>query len=111
MLTTTKEMAYEGKRMNHCVATYVGNVERGQSGIYTIDDHTLELRKEWDGETHTSVLVINQLRGYSNADAPRGLIIEVKRKLWEFNYKKQSNEDFSEWSEDITEEEIFELPF
>ena len=130
MLTTTKEMAYEGKRMNHCVATYVGNVERGQSGIYTIDDYTLELRKQWDSETMETLLVINQFRGYSNCDAPGYLLIQVKKKLWEFNYKKQpkitetittdSYKDYPEWSADPTDDEIFdwqpvrlndELPF
>jgi len=108
ILTTTKEMAHEGKRMNHCVATYVGKVENGLSGIYTIDDYTLELTKGWDPETMTTKLHINQFRGYSNCDAPKDLVIKVKRKLWEFNNKKQSNDDCPDWLYEPTDEEIFD---
>ena len=109
MLTTTKEMAHEGKRMNHCVATYVGKVENGLSGIYTIDDYTLELTKGWDSETRTTILHINQFRGYSNCDAPGYLLIRVKKKLWEFNNKNQSDNDYTDWLEEPTEEKIHEL--
>ena len=85
LLTTTKEMNYEGRKNNHCVATYVSNVDSGQSGIYSIDDYTLELVNTWSNDYKKTVLKINQFRGYSNCPAPSDLFDSVKGKLDEFN--------------------------
>ena len=68
MLTTTKEMAVEGKRNNHCVASYISKVENGYSAIYRIGDYTLELiRKRHD---RIYVLTIGQIKGYGNCSPP-----------------------------------------
>jgi hypothetical protein len=85
LLTTTKEMNYEGRKNNHCVATYVSNVDSGQSGIYSIDDYTLELVNTWSNDYKKTVLKINQFRGYSNCQAPSDLFDSVKSKVDEFN--------------------------
>jgi hypothetical protein len=81
MLKTTSEMAFEGKKQNHCVATYVSNVENGRCGIYRVDDYTLEVKKDWNKKT----LYLAQLRGYSNSSAPEQLVEEVKEKIKKFN--------------------------
>jgi hypothetical protein len=89
LLKTTKEMNYEGRKNNHCVATYVSNVDSGQSGIYSIDDYTLELVNTWSIDHSKPELKINQFRGYSNCEAPSDLFDLVKSKLDEMNLMVQ----------------------
>ena len=83
LLKTTKEMNIEGRKNNHCVATYVSRVENGGCGIYSIEDYTLELRSFWVNGKLT--LNINQFRGYKNCDAPKELYNLVERELFKFN--------------------------
>ena len=80
LIKTTKEMAMEGRRQNHCVATYVGQVESGNCGIFVVGDYTLELRRGYSGN-----FTVGQLRGYSNVIAPEEFNILVKSVVDEFN--------------------------
>jgi hypothetical protein len=84
LLRTTKEMNYEGRKNNHCVATYVSKVDGGNCGIYSIGDYTLELNKEWNHKFDKQYLIIRQFRGYRNEQAPEHLVDMVKNKLKEF---------------------------
>lgn len=86
MLETTKEMAYEGKRQNHCVSSYVDKVENGNCAIFRIKDFTLEVI--WGYSNGEKMITIGQLRGYSNVDAPKYLEDEVLSKIVEFNNKE-----------------------
>ena len=83
IITTTKGMAYEGKKQNHCVASYVNKVENGSCGIYKVNEYTLEV--VWTYFNGKSVLKINQLRGYSNKSAPKYLEDEILAKIITFN--------------------------
>jgi hypothetical protein len=85
MLLTTKDMAYEGKKQNHCVASYVNKVEQGNCAIYRVGEFTLEVI--WGYSNGNRIIKIGQLRGYSNQDAPKYLEDEVLTKLVEFNQK------------------------
>ena len=86
IIRTTKEIAYEGKKQNHCVGTYVNKVEHGNCGIYRINNHTLELNTKYDKSSRTSLLVIGQLRGYSNSNPPKELSNMVNEKVKTFNF-------------------------
>lgn len=66
VIKTTKEMAYEGKRQNHCVATYVNKVDSGGTAIVTTKEYTIELVSKYT--QYGSVIVINQMKGYSNCN-------------------------------------------
>jgi hypothetical protein len=85
MLLTTKDMAYEGKRQNHCVVSYVNKVETGSCGIYRVGEFTLEVI--WGYSNGNRIIKIGQLRGYSNQDAPKYLEDEVLTKLVDFNQR------------------------
>jgi len=86
IIKTTKEMAFEGRRQNHCVASYVGSVESGNSAIYHVKDFTLELGNGYSNGKR--VIVMKQFRGYKNEEAPQWLIDEVSTKLVDFNQIK-----------------------
>lgn len=83
MITDTRGMALEGRRQNHCVATYVSSVDYGHCAIYKVGDYTLEVRKIV--EAGQFILVIGQLRGYGNKSAPKDLEDNIVSKLKEFN--------------------------
>jgi len=99
LLRTTKEMNIEGRKNDHCVATYVTKVDNGNCGIYSIDGYTLELNTKWVNNHTNLVLTIAQFRGYKNCNAPENLYNIVKDKLYKFNgmevhTKKESNDIF-----------------
>jgi hypothetical protein len=85
LLRTTKEMNIEGRKNDHCVATYVGKVDNGNCGIYSIDGYTLELNTKWVNNHTKLALVIAQFRGYKNSNAPENLYDKVKGELYKFN--------------------------
>jgi hypothetical protein len=85
LLMTTKEMNIEGRKNNHCVATYVTRVDNGNCGIYSIDGYTLELSTKWVNDYTTLALAIVQFRGYKNCNAPKELYDIVKEELFKFN--------------------------
>ena len=88
MLLTNHELVLEGKMMRHCVGTYAGSVDSGQSAIYRIANHTLELGfrvKDWNVKDSPKVITFSQLKGYNNAEAPIELTNAVKLAIDEFN--------------------------
>lgn len=107
LLRTTKDMAIEGKKMNHCVATYISKVESGYSAIYSVGDYTLELTTTWGN--HVKILCINQFRGYSNIEVPQKLKDKVIVDLSDYaEFISKRNGDLEKF-----EPEMFsnELPF
>lgn len=83
MLTTTKELAIEGKRNNHCVATYVSKVENGGCAIYSVGQNTLEIvRGRVDKK---DALKIGQIRGYKNKSVPEYIKEDILKQLIKFN--------------------------
>lgn len=121
ILRTNKEMMYEGTKQNHCVATYISEVDRGACGIYHINGYTLQLKEPsnwgrtsvyagrpndlggYDNEAmqlpKSKKLVINQFKGFRNQEAPKELYTEVQKKLDEFSLL----ESFEEFLKDIPE--------
>ena len=73
-------MAYEGLKMNHCVATYVTSVNNGHCAIFSLDDATLEI-----GLTHSKGIVLRQLKTFANKNVPEALYNGVKNKIDEYN--------------------------
>lgn len=107
LLRTTKDMAIEGKKMNHCVATYISKVENGYSGIYSVGDYTLELTTTWG--KGVKILCINQFRGYSNIDAPQKLKDKVIADLSDYaEFISKRNGDLEKFQPEIFSNE---LPF
>ena len=83
ILKTTKELALEGKRNNHCVATYVNKVDNGSCGIYRVGENTLEIvrgyfNKKW-------ALRIGQIRGYKNSSVPEYLQNDILKEIIKYN--------------------------
>lgn len=93
LLTTTKEMAIEGKKQNHCVASYVSSVDNHGCGIYKVDEYTLELRKSYSNGY--MLLKLGQLRGWDNKNAPPEMHELVKEHLNSFN-KGIAKDDYDE---------------
>lgn len=94
MLTTNHQLIEEGKKQNHCVGTYVGQVNEGSCAIYTIGEYTMEIRFDkrghYDNELNRYVkqdrkLHLNQIRGYNNKQAPKDLEEIVKSAIDTFN--------------------------
>lgn len=85
LLRTTKELAIEGKKQSHCVATYANVVDSGNSAIFHINGFTLELTSRYTQDYSSKILIIKQFRGYKNCDAPKELYNLVLDKLNEFN--------------------------
>lgn len=79
MLTTTKEMSLESKKQKHCVASYVGKVDKHECAIYHIEEHTLEVGFK------NGLLANIQFRGYDNQDPPEKLLLAVNDKIAEYN--------------------------
>ena len=83
LITTTRDMAYEGKRQNHCVATYVNRVEDGTCAIITTKEYTVELRTKYFGVTR--VISISQVKGYGNSEPTKTFLYELDYKVLEYN--------------------------
>lgn len=47
-LTTPQELTDEGEKMGHCVGSYAGPVENGESLIYSLRDHNNEPHATWE---------------------------------------------------------------
>lgn len=100
MITDTRGMALEGKRQNHCVASYVSNVDNGHCAIYVLGKYTLEIRQFTSNGQN--MLKIGQLKGYRNASGPKELINEIKDYLIKFNGTNEFHEElFFEYSDDL----------
>lgn len=146
MIETTKDLALEGLKMHHCVGTYGSRIDSGESGVYRYKGYTLELRytkiekkePKWKALGHIrglitsnkkvtktkSVLVMNQLRGIGNADAPQKLKDEVNAKIDKFNLvelpvwteekKKEANNEWDDIfgpSVIVNNDNLDDLPF
>lgn len=102
IIKTTKRLAQEGLSMNHCVGSYVSNIENYSCAIYTLNKHTLELKRSWlKGK---EVLRVGQLVTFSNAAPNETLKKEVIECVNNFNKKLQ---DDTWGDENNEEEEIF----
>lgn len=110
LLTTTKEMNIEGRKNNHCVATYVNKVDSGICGIYSIDGYTLELVTRWVNNYSRKELGIAQFKGYKNCEAPIELFDLVNDKVKIFN-ELVCNQDVKPTETDIMMTIGSELPF
>jgi hypothetical protein len=108
ILTETKEMALEGRRMNHCVATYVSNVDSGSCGILHIEGHTLQLKRSYGNNGYK--LYMGQFYGYGNEHPPKELKEMVSGKIDEYNDKIRGERPIKEDVEEIWVDEVeFEL--
>lgn len=94
LLTNNFDLIKEGKKMKHCVATYISKVNFGKCGIYSLGDYTLELNygqhnihEVNDPKSKEFVLYINQLRGFSNISAPKVLYDNINNLVSNFNEK------------------------
>lgn len=87
IISTTKEMAYEGKKQNHCVGTYVNKVDSGLCGIYRVNDYTLELNATYNPICKKQLLYIAQFKGYSNSNPPEEIRDMVSEKVKMYNYQ------------------------
>ena len=113
LLRTNKDMLREGIIQKHCVATYISQVNKGDTGIYNIDGYTLQLKVNdlnWgliDNELNESKKngrVINTLSIYNNNNNNNnysvynvGVINNIDRKhrkcLTNVQFKGKYNED------------------
>ena len=78
MITTTKELNYEGKKQSHCVASYVRNIEAGMCAIFRYKGYTAEI-------LDLNELKLSQLKGYRNKNAPSDIRKEIEDKVEQFN--------------------------
>jgi hypothetical protein len=96
LLTTNREVLYEGMTQKHCVATYINKIDNGGSGIYHINGYTLELNYRQLSSygfgdnfrtvsTENKYLENGQFRGKYNCNTPIELQIEVEEKILAFN--------------------------
>lgn len=89
LLLTNHELINEGRLMRHCVGSYTSNVNSGHSGIMRVEGHTLEVgyRNSWVDGKYSKIkkLTYNQLKGVSNANAPKDLDDGVKMMIDAFN--------------------------
>lgn len=90
LLLTNHDLVHEGIKQNHCVASYIGSVNRGHCGIYKVGDYTLELRcgehyQMQNPKERVKELYIAQFQGISNVDAPISLAFDVYVMTQNFN--------------------------
>jgi len=98
LITTTRDMAYEGKRQNHCVASYVNTVESGTSAIFRTTDFTIEMGTTYmydkDGRNGKQGVTIKQVRGYKNCSPTEAVTDKLKNGILAFNKTLQKDFDF-----------------
>lgn len=78
IITTTKELAYEGNRQSHCVGTYSSQINSGKSAIFHIEGYTAEL-------SFNGWLSLDQFQGFKNKMAPPELRAKVMKQIDKFN--------------------------
>ena len=98
LITTTKDMAYEGKRQNHCVASYVNTVESGTSAIFRTTDFTIEMGITYmcdkDGRNGEQGVIVKQVRGYGNCSPTEATTDKLKDSILVFNKTLQKDFEF-----------------
>lgn len=84
LIDSKKRIVEEAEVQKHCVASYVGHINRGVSSIYTVFDanqrYTLELRKK-DSKNVT----LAQLRGLRNNSANKAFENKVRSDIRKIN--------------------------
>jgi ABC-type oligopeptide transport system ATPase subunit len=100
IIKDVKNLNLEGKKMGHCVASYVSKIESCKCAIFHVNDYTLELIKEYYPDSD-SRLIIGQFSGKHNIKIPsKELTKEVKTALDKFNEKNK----LRKYSTHVTEE-------
>jgi len=79
ILLSTKELAIEGNRQRHCVATYSHSVDSGRTAIFNLNGYTAEIVKSGNK------IELRQFKGFKNQDAPIELTKLIRDKLNEFS--------------------------
>lgn len=91
LLKTNHDLIAEGKLMNHCVGTYTNSVNSGRCAIFRVAGHTLEVSYHntdyFSSNDKSNKLHMSQLRGFSNASAPKELKEAVSKAIDDFNDK------------------------
>ena len=105
VIKTTKRLAQEGLSMNHCVGSYVSSIENYNCGIYTLNKHTLELKRSW--VKGKEILKVGQLVTFSNAAPNETLKKEVIECVNNFNKESQGDTWLDTNNEQCDEDEIF----
>jgi PcfJ-like protein len=109
MLLTNYDMVEDGMVMQHCVGSYISNVNRGECAIYKIDGYTMEIKKSADKRLHWA-----QIRGVKNVDCPNQVKIKVQNLLDTFNLTVLPSIEFRAVNADRYEptmNEYDDLPF
>ncbi len=103
LLTTSKDLAYEGRRQHHCVATYASAVDSGRCAIWHINGYTAEIARD-----HSNKLFLKQFLGHKNVQAPAKLRLVIEEELVKFN----ASEGFSSNLTDYIVNPVYaNLPF
>jgi hypothetical protein len=97
LLLTNHDLIEEGKLMSHCVGTYSGKCNRGDTGIYRVLGCTLELSislpyfaddKILCNESgNSNILRVVQLRGYGNSTPSDEIFGSVKDIVKSYNMR------------------------
>lgn len=96
VLKTNREMIAEGMSQDHCVATYIDKVDKGECAIFHVNGFTLQviIKSPWsdsdkkillDKYASSKVLTRNQFKGLRNEDAPKELQRQVDYMIEDFN--------------------------
>ena len=79
-LVCSKDLVAEGRRLNHCVASYVRRCRTGASAIFTVERTRGDrVRKLLTAEVDPAHGTIVQVRGRSNRDARPGEMAVLRR--------------------------------
>lgn len=78
LLTTSTELAMEGLKQSHCVASYSTLIDQKLSAILSIEEYTAEIK-------FNGLIYLNQFNGFSNSTPPQYLLKQVTDKISEFN--------------------------
>lgn len=93
LIKTTKDLALEGIKQSHCVGSYNSTINSGASGIYRVQNYTLELGFKIDDKTNG--LYIKQFRAFNNTKPPTSVRASVVDLITDFN-SKLSEEDLKD---------------
>lgn len=109
LLTTNRDMLYEGLRQHHCVGTYIHNVEKRGQAIFSVDGYTLQV-----GVKNYYELYNMQLKGRYNQNPTTEFKEFINSKLDEFNKKVKLGEivlvEAGLDDEGVSEAMVYDLP-
>lgn len=78
IITTTKELAYEGIRRSHCVGSYSNNIDSGSCAIFSIEEYTAQI-------SFNGYMSLTQFNGFKNKQAPNELYSKIQKQVEEYN--------------------------